>query len=291
MVRKVKPAPETDAKALAVRKALLAKEEQAKGIKEIHAYVMKLQKKRPKFVSVLKKKRKFKTPKDMMEFLADTFMEASQHPPVFFSKMDQPFVSFLLHVEEHISQWPPKILAAFLDELHAHPSTDVPGMIGDAKRVVAEIFDDIGDGLAVPYLTRWKLWPYVNDKKVEPQPDKENLMASKMATKKKVASDKRAAAEEPAKDETKGKKGKATPPADKKPAKTGGRRSLSDESTLKPGKNMPSKGIYGQLLPLIPKAGITLAALIKAAVKIKFPASKVRRYAAGAVREGFATAE
>lgn len=290
VVRKVKPAPETTEKALAVRKAIAAKEQQAKGIDEIRAYVTKHQDKRAKFVSLLKKKRTHKTPKAMMTFLEDTFLHAGQHPPVFFSKMDQPFVAFLLSIDEKIAEWPPEVLKAFLDELCTKSPTDVPGMIGDAKRVVSEIFDDIGHSISVPYLTRWKQWPYINDKKVEQPADKENLMASKMATKKKVQSEKRDGATEAAAKPD--KKGKAA--AKEKPAKTGGggRRSLGDESTLKPGKNMPSKGIYGQLLPLIPKTGITLAALCKAAAtKIKFPASKVRRYAAGAVREGYATAE
>lgn len=321
MVRKVKPKPETEFKALKQRERVAGQEYQPRTMEEARKYNEQMEKDHQKRFGkqpVVRMMKKGYDPKKAMKLLADTIRFMEHKVPIIRPGMKNPTWGFLMEVYDSVAKWPDRVLREFLQELTTRtPSSDVAENIGDVKRVIHEIFDDKGIWSAEPYLARWRLWPYRKSKVDQPDPqpneDEENIMANKMATKKKVESVKRtteepAAAAVPTTPPEKGKKAakakpaakekaaaKDKPAAKEKPAKTGGdatRRVLGDETKLSPGKSMPTKGIYGQLLPLIPKSGITMAALVKvAATKIKFPASKVRRYAAGAVREGYATAE
>ncbi len=226
-----------------------------------------------------------KTIKHAMELLDDTFKYLKQKPPSMHTKKDDPWPSFAIEAHALIARWPEGVMKQFIEELCVVPCPpDVPGRIGTIKRILHEVFgvDDVVDDNYPKYLARWRMWPHQRDKD-EPAAKKEedNLMANKLATKKKVGSIKRSRLDDG--EEKTEKKAKA-----KSEGSGGGRSRMADDATLKPGKPGPEKGIYGTLLPLIPKSGITLAGLVSAGKKAKLDEKKVRRYAAGAVREGFA---
>lgn len=226
-----------------------------------------------------------RTAKHAMMLLDDTFKYLRQKPPAMHTKKDDPWPAFAIEAHWLIAKWPEGVMKQFIEDLCvvACPP-DVAGRIGTIKRILHEIFgvDHVVDDKYPKYLARWRMWPHQRDKD-EPAAGKEedNLMANKLATKKKVTSIKRSRLDD----------GEAEKPAKKTKAEKsdgGGRSRMADDTTLKPGKVGPEKGIYGTLLPLIPKSGITLTGLISAGRKAKLDEKKVRRYAAGAVREGFA---
>lgn len=240
-------------------------------------------------VTMLKPNR---TVKHAMELLDDTFRHLRQKPPAMNTKKDDPWPAFSIEVNSLIAKWPEGVLKQFLGDLVVvEVPKDVSGMIGTVKRLLHEVFgvDDILDDNYPKYLARWRMWPHQRDRD-EPAAKKEedNLMANKLATNKKVASVKRSRLDDGEKAEKPAKAAKAAKPAKAAKSEGGSRSRIGDDATLKPGKAGPEKGIYGILLPLIPKGGITLAGLVKAAKVKKLDEAKARRYAAGAVREGFA---
>ena len=279
----MKPSPETEAKTLAVRKQRAAEASRPRGMKaqakfaKLNAKMKKGQARPPP--RVLKRS---KTVKHAMELLDDTFTFVRQRPPLMRTFMDDPSTAFLLDVYENVAKWPESVMKQFLAELTDLPiPEDVSGKIGDIKRVVHEVFDNKGLHTGQPYLARWRMWPHRSDKpeQVVPKEEKENLMASKMATKKKVASVKKPAAA-------------AAIKAEKK-ANGVERKKIADDQKFFPGKKEPAKGIFADLVAQIPKTGITIDALAaKVAKSVDHPKAKnaawVRRYAAGAVRNGFA---
>lgn len=233
--------------------------------------------KKPRFTSLVKR---HLTIKHFMELLDDTFRHCKQRPPAMDLREANPISKFLIHSWDLIDKWPELVAKEFLTDMYA---AEVPPTHTERLRVVksmvTEVFDARSEG--PKYMARWRMWPHQRDKD-EPaaKKDEDNLMANKLATKKKTTSIKRTVAENG--------EDKPAKKAAAKGASPIGRSKISDDDKLVPGRGGPEKGIYGTLLPLIPKSGITLAALVKAAKAKKLDEKKARRYAAGAVREGFA---
>lgn len=232
---------------------------------------------KPRYTSLIKR---HLTMKHFMELLDDTFRHCKQKPPAMDLREANPISKFLIHSWDAISKWPELVVKEFLTDMYAGdmPPTHTE-RLRIVKNMVTEVFDARDAG--PKYLARWRMWPHQRDKD-EPAAKKEedNLMANKLATKKKVTSIKRTVEQGDDKPAKKAKANGGGSPI--------GRSKIADDDRLVPGKGGPEKGIYGTLLPLIPKGGITLAALVKAAKGKKLDEKKARRYAAGAVREGYA---
>lgn len=149
----------------------------------------------PNTVKEVRMLRSSKTVKHAMELLDDTFSYLKQKPPTMKAYMDDPSAAFLIETYALVSKWPESVLSQFITDLtNLEPKRgDVSGMIGTVKRIIHEVFGDTDRGTGETYLARWRMWPHrrskVEDEVVQRVKDpEENLMKSKLATKKKVTS-------------------------------------------------------------------------------------------------------
>lgn len=198
--KKLKPHPDTEAKALAVR---IKRQEE----REMAEYRDKKKRRKMTRAARARVEKKFttlapvdngpfranKSAKHAMELLDDTFAYLKMKPPVMNTSLAEPWTAFLVDCYAKVAKWPEAVLEQFVEELTAQDAKgkSVDGLIKLCKQIIDYTFNAPSNTKGPRYNARWKMWPHQRDREqIEAANDKENLMASKLAAKKKKGVDK-----------------------------------------------------------------------------------------------------
>lgn len=198
--KRLRPQPETEAKALAVRvQRQMENEMAAYKNKKLRRKMTRAAKARveKRLIAPMKSDngpfRVNKSIKHAMELLDDTFKYLKQKPPVMNTSLDEPWVPFMLDAQAKMDKWPEAVLKQFVEELTLLTPKGVAGYIKACKQIMDYTFNAPSNKTGPKYNARWKMWPHQRDREsIEAAQDdtKENLMASKLAAKKKKGVDK-----------------------------------------------------------------------------------------------------